>query len=140
MHLSGVSFNISDGNFRRDALPDKFVDETLDSIALLFPRGNIAQDKWLQKLDPAIRDLDSPPRETDAYDYWRDRLLIIAEVLDEAQPATISQWWNDRRNKVQWYTFWVAAVVLVLTLIFGMLQTAIGIVQAWASVKGLGKS
>ena len=46
-------------------------------------------------------------------------------------------WWYDDRKKVQWYTFWVAFLVLVLTVFFGIIQSAAAIVQAWAQVKAL---
>ena len=88
-------------------------------------------------LDQEILDLDAAPREVKWYVYWHDRLLILQEVFDAAEPSSLSQWWFDRRKKVQWYTFWVAIVVLLLTVVFGLVQSIAGIVQAWASVKSL---
>jgi hypothetical protein len=41
------------------------------------------------------------------------------------------QWWYDRRRRVQWYTFWVAALVLFLTVFFGLIQCVEGGLQAW---------
>ncbi len=38
--------------------------------------------------------------------------MVLKQVYDESTPKTLSQWWHDRRNGVQWYTFWVAIVVL----------------------------
>jgi hypothetical protein len=81
--------------------------------------------------------LNAAPREVEKYRYWRDRLLTIEEAFDQAEPGTLSQWWFDRRKKVQWYTFWVAIVVLILTISFGLIQSITGIVQAWASVKSI---
>ena len=34
------------------------------------------------------------------------------------------------RKRVQWYTFWIAAVVLILTVFFGFIQSVSGVVQA----------
>ena len=42
---------------------------------------------------------------------------MLKQAFDEAQPKTIRQWWYDSRNGVQWYTFWVAVLVLVLTVV-----------------------
>jgi len=67
------------------------------------------------------------------YEFWRDRLEIIEEVLNRTQPTTLTQLWLDRRNKVQWATFWIAGVVFLLTLI----QCITGIIQAWASLRAL---
>jgi hypothetical protein len=41
------------------------------------------------------------------------------------------------RKRVQWYTFWVAVLVLLLTIVFGLIQSVSSVVQAWASVKAL---
>ena len=47
------------------------------------------------------------------------------------KPSTISQFRYDRRNGVQWYTFWVAVLVLVLTVAFGVIQSIEGALQAY---------
>lgn len=76
-------------------------------------------------------------RDVRVYDYWHDNLLTFWEVFDRSQPSTMQQWWYDDRNIVQWWTFWVAFLVLVLTIIFGLISSVASIVQAWASVKSL---
>jgi len=35
----------------------------------------------------------------------------------------MTQLFNDRRNVLQWYTFWFAVVILVLTIIFGLISS-----------------
>jgi hypothetical protein len=120
-----------------------FIDETLQTIALLLPRSNTDCRSWFEKrvkqssIDPEILNLDAAPRDINRYVYWHDRLLILQEAFDDAEPSSLSQWWFDRRKKVQWYTFWVAIVILLLTIVFGLIQSITGIVQAWASVKSL---
>jgi hypothetical protein len=69
----------------------------------------------------------------DNFDYWHDRLVILKQVFDEAEPSNIRQWWNDRRKRVQWYTFWVAALVLGLTVFFGVIQSVEGALQVYVS-------
>ena len=49
----------------------------------------------------------------------------------------MSSWWYDDRRKVQWYTFWIAALVLLLTIIFGLIQSVSGVVSAWAAVRSM---
>ncbi|KAF2236871.1 hypothetical protein EV356DRAFT_54332 [Viridothelium virens] len=134
------------GNSAGDVFPPGFIDETLRTVALLLPSADAACSKWLeirektQNLDPGIRQLPSAPRDVEAYTYWRDRLLIIEESFDQHEPADLSQWYYDRRKKVQLYTFWVAVAVLVLTIFFGLLSSVASVVQAWASVKALHRS
>lgn len=60
---------------------------------------------------------------------------MLKQVYDEAQPKTLRQWWHDRRNAVQWYTFWVAVLVLILTVVFGLIQSIEGAIQAYTSLK-----
>ncbi|KAL2356585.1 hypothetical protein BJ546DRAFT_838594 [Cryomyces antarcticus] len=126
-----------------DILPKDFLDETMQTIALLLPSADLGCASWLRQvlkggdLDPQIRGLKTASRDISSYKYWRDRLLILEESFDQSEPGNISQWWHDRRKKVQWYTFWVAILVLVLTIVFGLIQSVTGILQVWAAVKGL---
>jgi ABC-type Fe3+ transport system permease subunit len=64
-------------------------------------------------------------------------LVMLKQVFDEAQPRTMAQWWHDRRNGVQWYTFWVAVMVLALTILFGLIQSVEGALQVYMSMKSL---
>jgi len=67
--------------------------------------------QWVSKL-PEYHTLDqrlsqcgmlkTDDRQIDKFKFWRDRLVMVKQVFDEAQPKTISQWWYDRRNGVQW--------------------------------------
>jgi hypothetical protein len=125
------------------ALPDSLLIETIQTIALLLPRNDTKCKKWYEeelkrsrgKLDPAANDIELRPggRMPGAYVYWHDRLLVLKEAYDKSEPKGIRQWWFDRRNKVQWYTFWVAVVVLLLTIIFGLIQSITGVLQVIAA-------
>ena len=122
-------------------LPPKLFSETTMSLALLFPRTSTDCTVLLrnesQSLDANLRKLAPAPRHVSEYGYWRDNLLTIWENFERSQPSTVLQWWYDRRNIVQWWTFWVAFVVLTLTIFFGLISSVASIVQAWASVKSL---
>ncbi|KAF4625860.1 hypothetical protein G7Y89_g12304 [Cudoniella acicularis] len=118
-------------------LPPALIDETLRTLALLLPEHDHEVEKWfcthqtkLQKrgklpLDATAREcgqLKVEERQIDNFEYWHDRLVILKQVFDEAEPNSVRQWWCDRRKRVQWYTFWVAAIVLALTIVFGLVQ------------------
>lgn len=126
--------------------PVGFVDETLRTLALLLPEHDPSLKQWFVKqegvvlkrgklpLDPSAREcgqLKVEQRQMDNFDYWHDRLIILKQVFDEAEPSNITQWWNDRRKRVQWYTFWVAALVLGLTVFFGVIQSVEGALQLY---------
>jgi hypothetical protein len=123
----------------RGLFPDGLLDETIQTIALLIPRSNIDCKRWchrqkrlnLYTLDAKISDMTLSPvtgRKAGSYKYWNERLSIY-NAFNESQPNDLSQFWKNRRNKVQWYTFWIAVVVLILTLVFGLIQSITGILQ-----------
>ena len=127
-------------------IPRDLIDETILSLALLIPSGNRKSRAWFNKkkkelhLDPKAGiygPLNASARQIEKFHYWRDRLVILKQTFDESEPHTIALWWNDDRKKVQWYTFWIAALVLLLTIIFGLIASVSSIVQAWAAVKAL---
>lgn len=62
--------------------------------------------------------------------------MMLKQAFDETQPKTMRQWWYDSRNGVQWYTFWVAMLVLVLTVVFGLVQSIEGALQVYAHIQG----
>jgi hypothetical protein len=74
-------------------------------------------------------------RQIQRFVYWHERLGILKEIFDDTKPRTISQFWYDRRNGVQWYTFWVAVLVLILTVFFGVIQSIEGALQAYKAYR-----
>lgn len=127
-------------------LPKALVDETLRTISLLLPPILGSPNPWFlteakkNGLDPhagTCKRLNSSERQIARFTYWRDRLVLLKRTFDDAEPRNIRQLWNDDRKKTQWFTFWVAVLVFVMTVFFGVVQSVAGIVQAWASVKGL---
>ncbi|KAF4628029.1 hypothetical protein G7Y89_g10121 [Cudoniella acicularis] len=131
---------------KKDGLlfPKGFVEETRHTLALLLPSGPETR-KWFRKqqasqnykLDPKVIEcgrLTADERQIENFMFWRDRLVILKQAFDEATPGNVSQWWWDRRNWVQWYTFWVAAIVLFLTIFFGLLQCIEGAIQAYKAL------
>jgi hypothetical protein len=120
--------------------PQGFIDETTRTLSLLFPQYNKESRKWFKAqqnkygLDgkaSASGHLTTEERQIENFIFWHDRLGILKQVFDEAEPSTIAQWWRDRRRRAQWYTFWVAATVLMLTIFFGMIQCIEGGFQVY---------
>lgn len=122
------------------------IEETLQTLALLFPEYDKDVEIWFQKkyvdnqkrkklpLDPLAREcgqLKSEERQIDNFVFWHDRIVMLKQAYDEAEPSGVLQWWHDRRKKVQWYTFWVAALVLGLTIFFGLVQCIEGGIQVY---------
>lgn len=118
--------------------PPGLIEETLRTLALLFPQTDQSTRRWVKLLptniDKRVRccgHLRSIDRHSQNFSYWKDRLVLLKEVFDEAEPRSLSQWWFDRRKRVQWYTFWVAIMVLLLTIFFGIVQSIEGALQVY---------
>lgn len=131
--------------FRRHFFPLDFVEETLQTLALLLPRGDAQVSQWfkeqqkVKKLRNRVdseaasgRRLKAAERQISKFNYWHDRLVILKQAFDESQPKTLRQWWNDRRNPVQWYNFWFAVALIVgLTIFFGIGSLVEGGIQVY---------
>ncbi|WQF85471.1 hypothetical protein CDEST_10485 [Colletotrichum destructivum] len=110
-------------------LPRHLIEETLQTLSLLFPQAAFAstrrnrrsERKWFKKLcqqhilrsgcqvdQRVVRcgTLQAEGRQIENFTVWRDRLIVLKQAYDETTPSTLSQWWYDRRNGPQWFTFW----------------------------------
>jgi hypothetical protein len=117
--------------------PDGFINETLQTLALLFP-----QNKWYRegktwyykRIKPSVTDADPNVlacgpwimTDIDTYQFWHSRLVRLKFVFDQAKPKTLRQWWYDRREGTQWYALWVA---VGFTVFFGLVQSIEGALQ-----------
>lgn len=126
--------------------PDGFIDETLRTLSLLFPQNDRKSYRWVRSqivehtLDSSILrcgNLRAQNRRFEHFPFWHDRLVILKQAFDESSPRGLRQWWKDRRNSVQWYTFWVAVLVFAMTLFFGLVQSVEGALQVYLSWKAL---
>ena len=133
-------------NIDSTILRSDLIEETILTLRLLIPSNDPRSRRWFKKkqkkqgLDRkagSYSSLSTSARQIDKFHYWRDRLVVLKQTFDESEPQTMASWWYDDRKRVQWYTFWVAVLVLVLTIAFGLIQSIAGIVQAWASVKSI---
>ncbi|KAJ4369236.1 hypothetical protein N0V83_006321 [Neocucurbitaria cava] len=116
--------------------PEGLMEETLRTLALLFPRNDKNTRKWLLTdcfstnnifcLDMQILNGErviGEQRRAETYEFWRDELLTLKEIFDKPRPTSLVHFWYDRRNKAQWYTFWIAVLILCLTIFFGLIQS-----------------
>ncbi|KAK1826925.1 hypothetical protein QBC39DRAFT_363154 [Podospora conica] len=84
-------------------------------------------------------DLDNCLVESDTYSSQDDfpcfgqRLLAVQHYNLRQQPRRIRDLWRDRRNPLQWYTFWAVLWVGGITIVLGVLQLAAAVVQAYYS-------
>ncbi|KAJ5808587.1 hypothetical protein N7474_009856 [Penicillium riverlandense] len=115
--------------------PPGLLEETAQSLSLLFPSSNLKCQRWLRKarrredIDLEAGLLPATSRTITQYPYWGRQLLELRDEYDRTEPTTVKQWIADKRNPNQRYTFWIAVVALALALVFGFIQSVTGILQ-----------
>lgn len=89
-----------------------------------------------------ILDLDNCLIESDTYSSRDDfplfgsRLLAVQKYNLRQQPSCVRGRCRDRRNPLQWYTFWAMLWVGGITSALGILQLAASIIQTYYSAPG----
>lgn len=120
--------------------PPGLIAETIRTLALIFPKHDKQTKRMLQVVRPSqrvdrrlqrLQKLRLDDRQIETFKFWRDRLIILKQAFDDPRPARLSQWWYDRRDGHVWYTFWVAVLVLLLTVFFGLVQSVEGALQVY---------
>ncbi|MCJ1455807.1 hypothetical protein MMC28_006163 [Mycoblastus sanguinarius] len=121
-------------------IPATVLKETLLSLDFLFPHWDPRTDSFLCREGKSFHyqsPFDDPrPLNLDDFDHWRERLSELYQVY-QSPPVGWVQIWADRRNPLQWYTFWLALVILMLTIVFGVIQSVAGIMQASLAYQSL---
>ena len=132
-----------------ELFPEGLIGETLRTLALLFPQNDLQTRKWLRSrtrskvtplIDPGIGkcgNLRTHDRRFEAFAFWHDRLVVLKQAFDESRPWKLSQWWYDRRDGNRWYTFWIAVMVFIAAVVFGVIQCIEGALQVYISLKTL---
>ena len=115
-----------------DVLPKALVAETVQTLDLLFPFGKESTRKYLDENSQTFYRTSSPdlsrPTDFQEFHYWRKRLIELHDVYND-KPKSILQMWYDRRNPIQWWTFWLAAAIAIITIIFGVISAYTGFKQ-----------
>lgn len=79
--------------------PSGFIEETLRTLSLLLPQNDKQCCKWfkthkvksgLDNRASAVGILTTEERQIENFKFWHDRLSILKQVFDEAEPSTIA--------------------------------------------------
>ena len=124
-----------------DLFPPGLIEETIDTLSLLFPNNNRKTQRWLQlepQLDKGLMRCDHlksrhRTRRLKRYKFWQDRLGLLEEVADEATPPSraLLRALKDSKRGDGWLNSWVAVVAIGLTLFFGLVQSVEGAIQVY---------
>lgn len=66
---------------------------------------------------------------SDDFPTFGARLLALQHYNMRRQPSKMTDLWRDRRNPLQWYTFWAVIWVGMAGITLGLLQLLTGVVQ-----------
>ena len=101
-------------------LPVNLVEETIDTLNLLFPPYDPPTNKFLCKEKKRFNNLGlcgrDPVTDLRKYSYWRNELYDLIQVFEEP-PQQWWQLWRYRRNKAEFAQFWIAVLVGIFTMI-----------------------
>ena len=113
-------------------IPLTVLQDALLSLNLLFRHWDPLTDNFMLEHDQTfhLETLTQPSRTPSLSDFhhFRDRLYEL-HCAFHSPPVGWTQIWADRRNPQQWYTFWLAFIIFVLTVVFGVISSAAAIVQ-----------
>ncbi|KAF4992901.1 hypothetical protein FGRMN_6844 [Fusarium graminum] len=90
----------------------------------------------------SVLNVDGKLQESDTYSvgedfrYFGSRLLILQRYSLRQQPSRVMDIWRDRRNPLQWYTFWAVIWVGGASLVFSFFQLLVGIAQLYFAAAG----
>jgi hypothetical protein len=116
----------------RSIIPLTVLQDTLLSLNLLFPHWDPLTDNFMLQhdqnfhLDGSFNESRTPSLSD--FHHFRDRLYEL-DCVFHSPPVGWTQIWADRRNPQQWYTFWLAVIIFVLTVIFGIISSVAAIIQ-----------
>ncbi|PVH79293.1 hypothetical protein DL98DRAFT_589529 [Cadophora sp. DSE1049] len=71
----------------------------------------------------------------DDFPVFGPRLLTLQRYNLRRQPSKILDLWRDRRNPLQWYTFWAVVIVGGCGLLLAALQLAVGVIQVIYAIR-----
>ena len=133
---------------RSPIFPHGLIEETMDTLALLFPEADRKTKRWLstkRRANPTQTPIDSilskcgrfrpghSSRRLERFKFWRDRLVLLGEAVEDATPTSkaLLKALKDSKKSDHWLNSWIAIVAIGLTLFFGLVQSIEGAIQVY---------
>lgn len=120
---------------------DQFFDQLLETVCAKSRQE--ADDLLLPSFwpNPCLSMDGKHLQEEDSYSSQEDfpifgqRLARLQAFTLKQQPSRIQDLWRDRRNPLQWYTFWAVLIVGGLSVLLALFQLAVGVAQLVVAIK-----
>ncbi|KAL7892246.1 hypothetical protein HDV63DRAFT_272276 [Trichoderma sp. SZMC 28014] len=71
----------------------------------------------------------------DDFPIFGNRLAKLQEFTLRQHPSELTDLWRDRRNPLQWYTFWAVLIVGGVSIFLSIVQAGVSIAQLAISIK-----
>ncbi|KAF2229969.1 hypothetical protein EV356DRAFT_454782 [Viridothelium virens] len=113
-------------------IPKQVLLETLWTLEILFPYGDKKTRHFLKEEKQPLHRIHQPSPSTtlelQVFIIWRRRLEELIDAFN-APRIGYRQLRYSRNNPMQWWTFWLAAIIAVLTIIFGIISSITALEQ-----------
>ncbi|KAI9780927.1 MAG: hypothetical protein M1816_002619 [Peltula sp. TS41687] len=73
----------------------------------------------------------------DDFTVFGPRLLRLQHYNMRQQPSKVKDLWRDRRNPLQWYTFWAVLWIGGASIVLAVLQLLVGVAQVYFAARPL---
>ncbi|EXJ69220.1 uncharacterized protein A1O5_07256 [Cladophialophora psammophila CBS 110553] len=105
-----------------EKVPATVLKETIQTLDLLFPFWDTRTKTLLEQNGQTFHNISGPIEQGRRlhlldFPHWKVRLLEVYEEVFQSPPVSWAQLWHDQRNPQQFWTFWIALVILALTLV-----------------------
>lgn len=114
------------------------LDPVLTTLCTVPLRSLQCGPKRLPDIFPySTMDVNGRLQESSTYSVHEDfpcfgsRLLSLQRFSSRQQPSRVKDLWRDRRNPLQWYTFWAVLVVGGISIVLSILQLLVGVAQLY---------
>ena len=134
--------------------------ETLDTLAILLPEQDRSSKRWMLHFCRAHKEItvdselakcghfpiEHPSRRYERLQFWRDRIMVLEEVVEDAMPPSSQMLSSLQKSNQQlsnsllkamnsksdrWINSWFAIVAIGVTLFFGLVQSIEGAMQVY---------
>ncbi|KAI0459488.1 hypothetical protein F5B21DRAFT_524973 [Xylaria acuta] len=120
-------------------IPKQVIEETIKSLDYLFPAYEERTTAYLEKIDINLddeNDLRGLRPALKEFAFYNARLIDIAyEFLNP--PRDWRSIWKDKRNPMQFWTFWLGLLIFVITVILGVVASVLAGLQLGAALHPL---
>jgi hypothetical protein len=119
----------------KNAEPEKSYDQLLDILLCSRASHNMLRRLPLSLWPISCHSFKGCLQEENIYSSQDDfpmfgqRLAKLQEFNLRQQPSKLRDLWRDRRNPLQWYTFWAVLLIGGLTILLAILQLVVGVIQ-----------